>query len=108
MPIAVPPIEWPAEFTSEGPDGDGTILLAGYARIANVGFRIIALRMRKGTRLPDYREDVPHDHYEAALERMIDDVEDLIDSITPSLIVLNGAHYLLWMVPDTRTNGSCP
>jgi pimeloyl-ACP methyl ester carboxylesterase len=102
MRIPAPKIEWPPEFATEGPDQDPTIMLSGHARIADVGFRIIALRMRKGFRSPDYREDVPDSAYQEVLERMVDDIEDLIDSLAPCLITIDNAEYLLWMVPDAR------
>lgn len=102
MPIAAPSIQWPAQFIEEGPAEDPTILLSGRARLAGVGFKVTALRMRAGLRTPDYREDVPKKTYEPALDGMIDDIEDLMDSIEPQLLAIDGAQYLLWMVPAER------
>jgi hypothetical protein len=102
VPIEVPPIRWPAVFTESGPAEDPAIVLAGRAEIAGVGFTITALRMRAGFRAPDYRPDVPERIYESTMAEMVDDIEDLTESIEPERIVINGAQYLLWMVPMAR------
>lgn len=102
MRIPSPAIQWPAELLSTGPDRDPDILLTGDARVAGIRFRVAALRVRKGLRTPDYRADVPLSDYETALDSMQDDVEDLIGSLSPELVPLNGTDYLLWMVPFAR------
>lgn len=99
MTIPTPAIIWPAAFTEEGPPEDASILLTGEARVAGIAFNVMALRMRPGLRTPDYREDVAQSTYESAMDNMVDDIEDLVDSLEPELIVLNAAQYLLWMVP---------
>jgi len=100
MRVSAPAIRWPTELATAGPAQDPMIVLAGRAEIDGVGFRVTALRMREGMRLPDYRAGVPEGAYEDALERMVDDIEDLVDSLGPQRVVINDAHYLLWMVPD--------
>ena len=100
MPISAPEIDWPSEFREQGPDEDPAILLTGQAKIAGVAFKVTALRMCKGTRTPDYREHVPEESYEASLDNMPEDIEDLVESIQPELVALNEADYLLWMVPQ--------
>jgi len=102
MNVLAPKMEWPGEFKAEGPDQDPTVVLIGEAKVAGVAFRIMALRMLEGLRTPDYREGVPRCLYQDALERMVDDIEDLVDSIAPCLIRINEAQYLLWMVPGAR------
>jgi hypothetical protein len=102
MPIAAPSIQWPANFIEEGPAEDPTILLSAQAGVAGVPFKVSALRMRAGLRTPDYRDDVPKKIYEPALDGMLDDIEDLMDSIEPQLLGINGAQYLLWMMPAER------
>jgi hypothetical protein len=62
----------------------------------------MALRMREGMRTPDYRDDVPAEAYEAAMDSMVIEVEDLVDSREPDLLNINGAQYLLWMVPAAQ------
>lgn len=99
MPVPAPEIDWPSNFRERGPTEDPGILLTGQAKIAGVAFKVTALRMCKGTRTPDYREQVPEESYEASLVNMPEDIEDLVDSIQPELVALNGADYLLWMVP---------
>ena len=99
MPIRTPAIQWPAELREAGPEEDPTIMLVGHARIADVDFTVTALRMRDGMRLPDYRDSVPRRHYEATMGAKLGDIEDLVDSIAPSLLSMHAARYLLWMVP---------
>jgi hypothetical protein len=84
----------------QGPEADPAILLVGQAMIAGKPFKIAALRMQRGGRGPDYRPNVPESEYAVSLECMTEDVEDLVDSIEPQLIAMNGGHYLLWMVPE--------
>ncbi len=102
MSVSAPEIDWPSELKERGPAEDPGILLTGRAKIAGVAFKVSALRMSKGTRMPDYRDEVPEETYEASLDNMPEDIECLVDSIQPELIVLNGADYLLWMVPQAR------
>jgi len=99
MNIPAPAIRWPAEFTAAGPPRDPAIVLTAEARIGDTAFRVTALRMREGLRLPDYRTDVPESAYEEAFERMVDDIEDLVDARNPHRVAINNAEYLLWMVP---------
>ncbi len=102
MPVSAPEIDWPSELYEQGPAEDPGILFAGQAKIAGVSFKVSALRVCKGTRLPDYRDEVPEESYETSLNNMPEDIEDLVESIQPELIALNGADYLLWMVPQAR------
>jgi hypothetical protein len=102
MQIAAPTVEWPFELSDAGPPEDPAIMLLGDAKISGAHFKITALRMREGLRAPDYRKDVPKFLYEAALDSMADDIEDLIGSLRPELIVIGDAKYLLWMVPAAR------
>lgn len=102
MPVSAPEIDWPGELEEQGPTEDPGIILVGQAKIAGVAFKVSALRMSKGTRMPDYRDEVPEKSYEASLDSMSEDIECLVDSIQPELIALNGADYLLWMVPQAR------
>jgi hypothetical protein len=74
----------------------------GHAEVAGKTFKVTALRVGKGSREPDFRDDIAASAYEVSMNGMVDDVEDLVDSIEPELIVFNGAHYLLWMVPSAR------
>jgi hypothetical protein len=99
MPVSAPEIDWPSELKEQGPAEDPGILLAGQAKIAGVTFKVSALRMAKGARTPDYRDEVPEETYEASLDNMPEDIECLVESIQPELISLSGADYLLWMVP---------
>ncbi|MDE2111409.1 MAG: hypothetical protein KGJ79_09725 [Alphaproteobacteria bacterium] len=102
MDIRAPSIQWPTALTGAGPDEDPSIMLTGTAKIAGVDFLVSALRMRDGMRIPDYREDVPEKIYETALDNMLDDVEDLVSSMEPELLAINGGRYLLWMVPAAQ------
>ncbi len=102
MPVPTPSIDWPAAFVEAGPPEDATILLTADAQIAGTVFNVMALRMRAGRRMPDYRDGVAESTYEVALDGMLDDIEDLVGSLEPELIVLNDAQYLLWMVPRAR------
>ncbi|MDE1938576.1 MAG: hypothetical protein KGI68_06110 [Alphaproteobacteria bacterium] len=99
MDIRAPSIQWPAALNSAGPNEDPGIMLTGTARIAGVDFLVSALRMRDGMRIPDYKDDVSEKIYETALNSMLDDVEDLVNSMEPELLAINGGRYLLWMVP---------
>ena len=96
MPIPAPIMRWPTELDEQGPDGDCAIM------VASKMFKVTALRVGKGSWEPDFRDDIPATAYEVSMNGMVDDVEDLIDSIEPELIVINGAHYLLRMVPSAR------
>lgn len=100
MPIQAPAMRWPRELQDQGPARDPTLLLLGEAMVAGKPFKIMALRMRRESRGPDFREDVLEEEYAASLENMVEDIEDLVDSIEPPLVVINGSHYLLWMVPQ--------
>jgi hypothetical protein len=100
MTIQAPAMHWPRELREQGPEADPAILLVGQAMVAGKAFKIAALRMRREGRGPDFREDIPENEYAVSLESMTEDVEDLVDSIQPSLIAMNGGHYLLWMVPE--------
>jgi hypothetical protein len=102
MPVPTPSIKWPAAFVEAGPPEDAAILLTADAQIAGIVFKVMALRMRAGLRMPDYRDGVAESTYEVAMDGMLDDIEDLVDSLEPELIVLNGTQYLLWMVPGAR------
>ena len=100
MPIPLPAIEWPAELIEWGPDEDPTILLMGEAEIAGATFKVRALRMRTGMRMPDYLDDLSEAGYELEWGRMVEDVEYLVDFIEPQLVTISGTQYLLWMVPS--------
>ena len=102
MYIPAPAIQWPAELYTAGPPADPAIVLSGDAKVSDVRFRIMAIRMREGHRAPDYKEGVPRSAYESALDSMADDIEDLIGSLGHPLVRLNGARYLVWMVPAAR------
>ncbi len=102
MPTPSPVMKWPAIFREEGPPTDPSILLSGDAEVGGVAFRVSAMRMRTGLRVPDYRDDVSASAYRAAMDSTLDDVEDLVDSIDPELVIIDGAEYLLWMVPAAR------
>jgi hypothetical protein len=93
-------MRWPTELEEQGPNEDRGIMLVGYAEVAGKAFKVAALRVYKNSRNPDFLDEVPVSAYEASLEGMLDDVEDLVGSIEPELVVINGAHYLLWMVPS--------
>lgn len=83
----------------QGPPNDPSILLTGDAMIGNIAFKVTALRVRRTGRGPDFRDDVAEEDYAVSLESLMDGVEELSGSIEPSAIELNGALYLLWMVP---------
>lgn len=100
MPITAPPIHWPDDFSELGPSEDPAILLKGEARIAGTGFEVMALRLRDGMREPDYRPDLPETLYEQDLESLMGTIEDLTESLAPRLVSIDGARYLLWMVPS--------
>jgi hypothetical protein len=100
LPIPAPTIKWPAEFIEAGPAEDSTIMLIGEAEIAGVMFRVTALRMRVGMRTPDYQDELSESEYEVDWGGMVEDVEDLVDSMKPQLINIGGTQYLLWMVPS--------
>jgi hypothetical protein len=102
MHISAPAIQWPTELYPAGPRADPAIVLNGDAEVSGVRFRIMAIRMREGYRSPDYKEGVPRSAYESTLDSMADDIEDLIGSLGHALVTLNGAQYLLWMVPAAR------
>ncbi|HTW33683.1 MAG TPA: hypothetical protein VMD53_03620 [Rhizomicrobium sp.] len=102
MHIAAPAIQWPTELYPAGPGADPAIVLNGDAKVSDVLFRIVAIRMREGHRTPDYKEGVPRWAYESVLDSMADDIEDLVGSLGHALVSLNGAQYLLWMVPAAR------
>ena len=82
---------------------DPSIMLTGDAEVAGKPFKVAALRIKERSRDPDFLDSVPESSYEASMNGMLEDVEDLVDSMEPELIVINGAHYLLWMVPSART-----
>ena len=102
MPIPAPIMRWPTELHEQGPDGDRAIMLMGHAEVAGKTFKVTALRVGQGSREPDFRDDISASAYEVSMNGMVDDVEDLVESIEPEVIVINGAHYLLWMVPWAR------
>jgi hypothetical protein len=106
MTIPTPAIAWPHALTEEGPPEDASILLSGEARIAGIAFHVMAVRMRPGLRTPDYRDGVASSTYESAMDGMVDDIEDLVDSLEPELISLNAAQYLLWMVPAAHEDAA--
>lgn len=100
MPVPAPTITWPAKFVEAGPAEDATMMLICEAEIAGVVFKVTALRMRAGMRTPDYPDELSESEYELELGGMVEDVEDLVDSMRPQLINIGGAQYLLWMVPS--------
>ncbi|HEY5347369.1 MAG TPA: hypothetical protein VIJ72_04180 [Rhizomicrobium sp.] len=100
MPVPSPTIRWPTELREDGPAEDPEILLMGKAEVAGAAFRVMALRVRQDGRTPDYRDGVPDAAYDSGMDAMVGDIEDLADSIGPRLIPMNGAQYLLWMVPS--------
>lgn len=102
MLISAPALQWPQELSAAGPPQDPGIILNGRAKIGDIGFQITAVRMRNGTRRPDYRSDVPERVYDIDLELMIDDIHDLIQSVSAQLVAIDGANYLLWLVPEVR------
>jgi hypothetical protein len=102
MPIPAPKMRWPTELHERGPDGDRRIMLVGHAEVAGKEFKVTALRVDKGRREPDFRDDIPASAYEVSMSGMLDDVEDLVDSMEPELVVIDGADYLLWMVPSAH------
>jgi hypothetical protein len=102
MPIPAPTIVWPTTLREEGPQGDPRILLGADAAVGGAAFRVRALRVRRGHRGPDYRDGVPMNAYEDALDGLLDDIEDLVDSIEPESVTIGDADYLLWMVPVGR------
>ena len=102
MQIPAPAITWPTELVASGPDEDSTILLVGEAKIAGVTFKITALRMRDGMRTPDYLDELSETEYEFEWGGMVEDVEDLVNSMEPQLVTISGAQYLLWIVPSAR------
>ncbi|HEY4124450.1 MAG TPA: hypothetical protein VGM36_07535 [Rhizomicrobium sp.] len=106
MAVPTPAIAWPHALTEEGPPEDAGILLTGEARIAGIAFNIMAVRMHPGLRTPDYRDDLDPGVYENIMDSMVDDIEDLVDSLEPELISLNAAQYLLWMVPAAHDEGA--
>lgn len=87
-------------MTEAGPAEDSTILLTGEAEIAGVIFKVTALRMRNGMRMPDYLNERFEAEYEIDWGGLVEDVEDLVDSMEPQLITIGGKQYLLWMVPS--------
>lgn len=97
--IDLPQIDWPEAFEKAGPAGDPEIMLTASAKLGGIDFAVTAVRMHQGLRMPDYRDGVPKKVYEATLDSMVDDIENLTDSICPKLLPINGAHYLVWMVP---------
>lgn len=99
MAVSVPSIDWPSELQELGPEEDPDIVLVGAAHIGRVRFDVVALRMRKGLRLPDFLADLPEQVYDATICEMLDEIEYLADSIHPARLDMDGAEYLLWMVP---------
>jgi hypothetical protein len=99
MSVPAPIITWPTELREAGPSKDPAIMLMGDATIGGVAFKVTALRVREGLRGPDYHDDIPESAYEKAMDGMLDDIEDLVDSMEPERVVMNGAQYLLWIVP---------
>ena len=102
MTVRAPAIQWPTSFDALGPADDPSILLVGEATLQGVEFVVTAIRMRDGMRMPDYREGVPLDVYEAALDSMREEIETLASTMEPALVPIEGGQYLLWMVPSTR------
>ena len=102
MSIPVPSALWPARFEERGPKGDPTILLVGDAKVGAAVFKVSALRVQRDGWGPDYRQDVAADEYDALLESMMEDVENLVEFGQPALIAMGGGHYLLWMVPSSK------
>jgi hypothetical protein len=99
MSIALSSIRWPAVLNEEGPTQDPTIVLTGSAEIAGVPFTVKALRMRPNLRTPDYRPDLSETVYEASIDGMVDDIEDLVGTINLARIIINDNQYLLWVEP---------
>lgn len=77
-------------------------MLTGQAEVAGKAFKVVAMRVNEGGRDPDFLDNVSISSYEGSMNGMLEDVEDLVDSIEPELIIINGAYYLLWMVPSAR------
>ena len=100
MPVRAPLIQWPETLGALGPADDPNILLVGEAWIAGAEFMITAIRMRKGMRMPDYRDGVAPADYEAALDSMLDEIEYLASTMAPALVPMDGGEYLIWMVPS--------
>ena len=103
MAVPAPAIQWPEKLEEMGPEADPGIMLTGAARVADVPFEIVALRMREGMRLPDFLSGLPELEYDVALCEMIGEIEYLAGSIEPNRVEIRGAPYLLWMVPSTRS-----
>lgn len=102
MTLRAPAIQWPATFDAFGPADDPAILLAGEAKVAGIGYVVTAVRMRRGMRMPDYKDGVSPGAYEDALDTMLDEIECLASTREPALLPLADGHYLLWMVPAAR------
>jgi hypothetical protein len=102
MPIPAPTIAWPQALFEEGPQADPAIVLGGSASVGGIAFRVRALRVRRGRRGPDFRAGVSESDYSEALDSLLDDIEDLVDSITLESVQIADAQYILWMVPAAR------
>ena len=100
MPVCLPEPRWPSELLEEGPPEDPSILLGGPAEIGKAPHRVLAVRLNRNTLAIDYRTDVAEDIYaDYQLEGMLDELTFLDDIDKSVLVPIEGAHYVVWMVP---------
>lgn len=97
--IPVPNVHWPVSLSERGPESDPGILLVGEAVLAGIKFKVTALRVSEYGRGPDFRADIADEEYEVSLQNMTESLEDLVESIEPASIEMNGGRYVVWMVP---------
>ena len=100
MPVHLPEPRWPSELMEEGPPEDPLILLGGAAEIGKAPHRVMAVRLNPGTLAVDYRADLDEDVYaDYQLEGLLDELTFLDDIDKSVLVPINGAHYVIWMMP---------
>lgn len=101
MPIPFPQSHWPAELLEAGPAADPAILLGGTATIGTVPHRVVAIRVHRTSLQVDVRADLDEqDAYaEFALEEMLEELEFFGEFGPSATVVLNDAHYVVWVVP---------
>lgn len=113
MPVQCPSCQWPTSFSECGPAEDPSILLSGTAHIAHAAVKIVAIRTsRDSGRIPDYRDDVPRECYEAngldaLLEQVLEDFEylagdfdELLGDAGSEAIELATGHYTIVALPS--------
>jgi hypothetical protein len=93
------------ELLEAGPPEDPFILLSGPARIGEVPYRILAVRVNPNTLAVDYRYDLEEDVYaDYELEDTLEELTFLDDIDRSVLVTIEHGQYVVWMLPsgDTR------